>query len=187
MDGLTQETYSKYRIEGELHKVLEGVVNLVNAKKELRSATPNIIIQFLAFSHNEHEIVSVKKLKKQLGVDMVKIKSAQFYEPDNSELIPQNEDLTRYRKSDSGGYTIKNKIVNRCWRLWSSPVITQDGQVLPCCFDKDAEHSLGKLNGDSFEKIWKNNQYTNFRNQVFTDRSKIDICRNCSEGSKVWL
>lgn len=187
LDGLTQETYSKYRIEGLLQKVLEGIKNLVNAKKELGSATPNIIIQFLAFSHNEHEIEKVKKLKNQLGVDEVKIKSAQFYEPDNSELIPQNEELTRYRKSKSGSYAIKNKIVNRCWRLWSSPVITQDGQVLPCCFDKDAEHALGKLNDDSFEKIWKDSKYNDFRKQVFTDRSKIDICRNCSEGSKVWL
>ena len=187
LDGMTQETYSKYRIEGDLQKVLKGIENLVNAKKELGSATPNIIIQFLAFSHNEHEIKSVKKLKKQLGVDAVKIKSAQFYEPDNSDLIPQNEELTRYRKSESGSYVIKNNIVNHCWRLWSSPVITQDGQVLPCCFDKDAEHSLGKLNGDTFTNIWNNNNYKSFREQVFTDRSKFDICRNCSEGSKVWL
>lgn len=187
LDGLTQETYSKYRIEGKLEKVLNGIENLVRAKKELHSATPYIILQFLAFSHNEHEIKAVKKLKNQMGVDAIKIKSAQFYEPDSSELIPKNEDLTRYIKSDSGSYVIKNKIVNRCWRLWSSPVITQDGQVLPCCFDKDAEHSLGKLNGDSFASIWKNKKYTNFRKQVFSERSKIDICRNCSEGSKVWL
>jgi len=187
LDGLTQKTYSKYRIEGTLQKVLDGIDNLVKAKNDLRSATPNIIIQFLVFSHNEHEIKLVKKLKKQLGVDAVKIKSAQFYNPDNSELIPQDENLTRYRKNKSGSFAIKNKIVNRCWRLWSSPVITQDGQVLPCCFDKDAEHSLGKLNGDSFTNIWNDNDYSDFRKQVFTDRSKIDICRNCSEGSKVWL
>lgn len=187
LDGITQKTYSKYRIDGELEKVLEGVNNLVFAKEKLGSSTPNIIIQFLAFSHNEHEIESIKKLKKQLGVDQVKIKSAQFYEPDNSDLIPKNEDLTRYKKNESGNYSIKNKVVNRCWRLWSSPVITQDGQVLPCCFDKDAEHALGKLNNDDFTTIWGGDNYHVFRNQVFTGRSKIDICRNCSEGSKVWL
>ena len=56
LDGLTQETYSKYRIDGKLEKVLSGIENLVKVKKELRSATPYITIQFLAFSHNEHEI-----------------------------------------------------------------------------------------------------------------------------------
>jgi radical SAM protein with 4Fe4S-binding SPASM domain len=186
LDGLTQKTYSKYRVEGELKTVLSGIENLVEAKRKRKSHTPYIIIQFLAFSHNEHEIEEVKKLKKQLGVDEVKIKSAQFYEPDSSDLIPENETLTRYRKSDTGKYEIKNNMVNHCWRLWTSPVITQDGQVLPCCFDKDAEHALGDLKTDAFKNIWNDKSYQGFRKQVFTDRSKIDICRNCSEGSKVW-
>jgi len=187
LDGLTQETYSKYRVEGELKTVLSGIENLVEAKRKLNSPTPYFIIQFLAFSHNEHEIEAVKKLKQKLGVDEVKIKSAQFYEPDNSDLIPENELLTRYRKRDDGKYQIKNTLVNRCWRLWTSPVVTQDGQVLPCCFDKDAEHPLGDLKEGSFDKIWGNKNYRDFRKQVLTDRSKIAICRNCSEGSRVWL
>lgn len=187
LDGLTQETYSKYRVKGELQKVLDGIKNLVEAKKQLGLATPHIIIQFLVFSHNEHEIEAVKKLKQKMGVDEVKIKSAQFYEPEKSDLIPKNESLTRYRKTDNGKYKIKTRLVNRCWRLWTSPVVTQDGQVLPCCFDKDAEHALGDLKTVSFEKIWGDKNYRDFRNRVFTDRSKIEICKNCSEGSKVWL
>ena len=187
LDGVTQETYSKYRVEGKLQTVLNGINNLVEAKRKLKSTTPYLIIQFLAFSHNEHEIEAVKKLKQDLGVDEVKIKSAQFYEPDSSELIPENEAMTRYRKSDDGKYEIKNNLVNRCWRLWTSPVVTQNGQVLPCCFDKDAQHPLGDLKAVSFDKIWGDKNYRDFRKQVFTDRSKIDICKNCSEGSKVWL
>jgi len=187
VDGLTQETYSKYRVEGRLKTVLSGIENLVTAKKKMGSAKPYIIIQFLVFSHNTHEIEAVKKLKNQLGVDEVKIKTAQFYEPDRSDLIPENESLTRYRKNDSGKFEIKTHLVNRCWRLWTSPVVTQDGQVLPCCFDKDAEHALGDLKTDTFDDIWKGKTFHDFRKQVFSDRSKIDICRNCSEGSKVWL
>jgi len=187
LDGLTQETYSKYRVEGSLQQVMNGIENMVEAKKRLGSVTPFIVIQFLAFSHNEHEIEAVKKLKKQLGVDEVKIKSAQFYKPDQSELIPENDALIRYRKSDTGKYEIKNQMVNRCWRLWTSPVITQDGQLLPCCFDKDANHPLGDLKTDGFDRIWSDNNYRDFRTRVFTDRSQINICKNCSEGSKVWL
>ena len=27
---------------------------------------------------------------------------------------------------------------NHCWKLWHANVITWDGLVVPCCFDKDA-------------------------------------------------
>jgi len=37
MDGTTQETYEKYRIEGDINKVREGIKNLVEAKMKLGS------------------------------------------------------------------------------------------------------------------------------------------------------
>jgi len=187
LDGLTQETYSKYRVGGNLKTVLSGIKNLVTAKKELHSSSPFIIIQYLAFSHNEHEIDEIKMLGKSLGVNEVKIKSAQIYAPDSSDLIPKNEKLSRYKKNANGKYEIKSKMANSCSRLWSSPVITQDGQMIPCCFDKDAQHTLGKLNGQSLKTIWNGETYNQFRKQVFTNRAEIDICKNCTEGTKVWL
>jgi len=187
VDGITQESYSKYRVGGKLNTVLEGIENLVNAKKELNSSKPFIIVQFLAFSHNKHEIGEIKNMKTKYGVNDVKIKLAQFYNPNTSELIPKEESLTRYKKNNSGDYIIKNNQANRCWRLWSSPVITQDGQVLPCCFDKDANYPMGKLENESFSEIWNNKKYNGFRKQLFSERNKIDICQNCSEGSKVWF
>jgi len=58
---------------------------------------------------------------------------------------------------------------------------------VPCCFDKDAKHVLGSLKDDDFSTIWKSNTYKNFRKSVLSSRNTIDICKNCSEGSKVWL
>nr|WP_256367546.1 MULTISPECIES: SPASM domain-containing protein [unclassified Lentimicrobium] len=66
--------------------------------------------------------------------------------------------------------------------MWRASVITWDGQVVPCCFDKDADHQMGNLLEDSFQNIKSNKKYTNFRNQVFSNRSTIEICKNCSEG-----
>jgi radical SAM protein with 4Fe4S-binding SPASM domain len=70
--------------------------------------------------------------------------------------------------------------------MWSSAVITWDGKVVPCCFDKDATHQLGDLQKVTFQEVWKSSVYQSFRKQVFTDRKSIDICSNCSEGTKVW-
>jgi len=38
----------------------------------------------------------------------------------------------------------------------------------------------------SFKEIWKNGEYKKFRSQILQGRKNIDICSNCSEGTKVW-
>jgi MoaA/NifB/PqqE/SkfB family radical SAM enzyme len=56
----------------------------------------------------------------------------------------------------------------------------------PCCFDKDAKYQLGDLKKDSFKEIWHNQNYQQFRSQILKGRDQIDICKNCTEGCKVW-
>ena len=70
--------------------------------------------------------------------------------------------------------------------MWSSCVITWDGLVVPCCFDKDAKHQLGDLKLQSFEELWNSSKYQGFRQSILKSRQEIDICKNCSEGTKVW-
>jgi radical SAM protein with 4Fe4S-binding SPASM domain len=77
-------------------------------------------------------------------------------------------------------------MVNRCWKLWHANVITWDGLVVPCCFDKDAQHRMGDLKSGSFKSIWKSEAYKNFRTSLMNGRKNIDICSNCSEGASVW-
>jgi radical SAM protein with 4Fe4S-binding SPASM domain len=186
IDGTNQETYSKYRKGGQLNKVIEGTENLLKWKKELGVQTPHIIWQFIAFKHNEHQIPEIKKLAKEIGVDELGIKTAQIYDYQTSnEFIPENEDLSRYSKTETG-YQIKNKLLNQCWRMWRGSVITWDGLVVPCCFDKDATHRFGNISKQSFKSVWSGEQYNNFRKAILKSRKEIDICTNCTEGTKVW-
>lgn len=217
IDGTTQESYQSYRIGGDLNKVMEGTKNILKWKKELRSKTPHVIFQFVVFRQNEHEVEAIKKLGKDLGVDEVKIKSAQIYDYENgNERIPLNESFSRYFKDKDGNYKVKGpdspalrfpvsaqheengrtgERENRgaatepasCWKMWNSCVITWDGKIVPCCFDKDAKHQLGNLKERSFRDIWFNGSYTKFRTSLLRSRNEIDICKNCSEGTKVWV
>jgi radical SAM protein with 4Fe4S-binding SPASM domain len=70
--------------------------------------------------------------------------------------------------------------------LWHANVITWDGIVVPCCFDKDATHQLGNLANKPFKEVWQSNEYHTFRKNLMTSRKSIDICANCSEGLSVW-
>ena len=187
IDGTTQEVYQQYRVGGKLEKVLEGAKNIIKWRKELKSKTPFVIFQFLVVKPNEHQIDDVKRLAKEVGVDDVWFKTAQVYDYENdpNNLIPDNDKYSRYKKNGKG-YEFKGRLSNHCWRLWHDPVITWDGLVAPCCFDKDAQHKLGDLKQKSFKEIWTNGEYKKFRSKILEGRKNIDICSNCSEGTKVW-
>ncbi|HEX6181573.1 MAG TPA: SPASM domain-containing protein [Chitinophagaceae bacterium] len=188
IDGTTQDVYQQYRVGGQLDKVLQGARNMVKWKKELKSKTPFLIFQFLVVKPNEHQMEEVKQLAEEIGVDDVWFKTAQVYDYENDPhgLIPTKEKYSRYRTNPDGSHSFKNSLDNHCWRLWHSPVITWDGLVVPCCFDKDAQHRLGDLKNKPFREIWHNKEYIHFRTQLLQGRKNIDICANCSEGTKVW-
>ena len=188
IDGTTQEVYQQYRVGGNVEKVIAGAKNIVKWKRALNSKTPFVFFQFLVVKPNEHQIEEIKKLADEVGVDEVRYKTAQVYDYTNdpNNLIPVNEKFSRYKKNKQGKHEAKNKLANHCWKLWQANVITWDGMVVPCCFDKDAKHRLGDLKNESFKEIWQNNKYKKFRKDLMTGRKNIDICANCSEGVSVW-
>ncbi|MFZ4785551.1 MAG: radical SAM/SPASM domain-containing protein [Flavobacteriales bacterium] len=187
IDGTTQEVYEQYRVHGKLDLVLEGTKNMIAAKRKLNSQTPHVIFQFLVVKPNEHQINDVYALAKTLGVDEVRLKTAQIYHPTpDHPLIPKQSRYSRYKSTREGKMVLKNEMLNNCFRMWTSSVITWDGKIVPCCFDKDAKHQLGDLQEKTFEEIWRSSKYKSFRTNVFTHRESIDICANCSEGTKVW-
>jgi radical SAM protein with 4Fe4S-binding SPASM domain len=186
IDGTTQETYEKYRIGGTYTKVIEGIQNLVYWKKQLKKRNPLIVLQFLILKFNQHQVNEIKLLSKELKVDQLVFKTAQIYSFEKgSNLIPDVPKYSRYKKVNTD-YVITNKLNNRCWRMWSSSVITWDGKTVPCCFDKDAKYVLGDLKKNPFLEIWNNSHQLSFRQKILRSRKEIDICKNCSEGSKIW-
>ena len=188
VDGTTQEVYEQYRKAGKLESVLQGARNLVKWKEELNSPTPHLIFQFLVVKPNEHQMEDVVRLADEIGIDEVKFKTAQLYDYKNGNpLMPEQEKYARYFKKKDGTYGIKNKLQNHCWKLWHSCVITWDGLVAPCCFDKDVTHRLGDVKEESLHKIWEGGAYDDFRTKLLKGRSEIDICKNCTEGCEVWL
>jgi radical SAM protein with 4Fe4S-binding SPASM domain len=188
LDGSTQEVYESYRQQGDIQKVLKGAENIVKWKKKLKSHKPYTLFQFLVVRPNEHQIEEAKALVKEVGVDGILFKSAQIYDYEQgSELIPTIEKYARYRKKEDGRWAIKNPLHNYCWKMWHSNVITWDGMVVPCCFDKDAKYSIGSLKDSPLYEIWESPEYQNFRTKLARDRRAIDICTNCTEGGKVWL
>lgn len=181
IDGATQEIYESYRVGGKLHKVLDGVTEVVYWKNELKSSTPLLEIQFIVFRTNEHQLFEMKKLAKSLGADRLTFKTAQLYDFENgNKFLTTIQKYSRYKLRRDGKYHIKGNQPNHCWRLWSGAVINANGEVLPCCFDKASDFSFGNINEKPFANIWHNKKASGFRGSILQNRKQYEICRNCT-------
>lgn len=182
MDGVTQEVYEKYRVGGNLEKVEKGLKLLLQQRKERKMTYPRVVLQFLVTGQNEHELPNLKCWAKEMEVDELQLKTTQIYDYQNgSELIPSDLGYSRYLPNGDGTWRLKKKIQNKCWRMWQGAVSTWDGKIVPCCFDKDASHVMGGLDRMTLREIWRSMPYFEFRTQLLSDRSEIEICRNCTE------
>jgi radical SAM protein with 4Fe4S-binding SPASM domain len=187
LDGITERSYRVYRQGGSLLQVLDGLERFATVRRRCNSRTPRLLLQFLVLKHNEKEIPQVLELGLCLGADRVMLKSAQVYNFDDiEEILPMRRQFRRYVKGPEGVWKLIGEVRNTCLRLWNSTLVTWDGKVLPCCYDKDADHALGDLRTESFTAIWRNQRYQDFRQQVLSNRPGMEMCANCGEGLKVY-
>lgn len=181
MDGISKTTYDQYRINGDYDLVLRNMKALVEAKRALNSATPQIVWQFIIMRQNEHEIEDVKRIAKEIGVDKLEFKTVQIYSKDDLSFLPSDHKLSRYNAKNSD-FKLKTGLLNRCRRLWTQPVINWDGELSICCYDKDLQFQIGNIAEQSFEDLWFGSAMNKIRRQILKGRDKFAICRNCGEG-----
>lgn len=180
LDGMDQQVYSVYRKNGNVDKVKEGITTLSRAVKDNRSKL-KIEIQVLVNRHNENQLRGIRDFAKIAGAGF-NMKSMQIYNQEAySEWMPSAGHFRRY-VTDGEKKGIRSSLPRRCARVWLNPVVTWNGKVLPCCFDKDGEYIMGDLNTHSFHEIWHGNSFREFRQRVLSEREKIYICRNCTSG-----
>lgn len=184
LDGITQPVYSTYRMGGNLELVIEGVRNLSEALKRV-SNSPDLELLFLYGKHNAHELEDVKSFARSLGVSF-KVKSMEVLNPGDAEQwIPESGEKTRY-EIKGGTYDLKKRPVRGCFRVWTTPVITWDGNMLPCCFDKDAVNSFGNISEQPFESIWNGAKRKEFIAELIRTRAFCSICSKCPQGLKLF-
>ena len=155
---------------------------MVQAKKQSRKHTPFIILQCLMLKGNENRRTEVRRLSQELGADRLEFKTLQLTDlTKQSDLIPGNIKYSRYKAGKNGGYEIKRKRSRPCRRVFKTLTLTWGGQVVACCYDKDAEFLFGNINETSLAEIWKGDARRDFINSMLRNRKAIRICRDCME------
>ena len=134
IDGVTQETYQKYRVGGDLNKVIRNIHKINALKERYRSSTPDLILQFVLFGHNRHELEKAALLAKMLKMDFFPRLN---YSTDAFTLSVQQRESIRQSLgyADRKDYLEKrgrNYLREACYHLWQDPQIGWDGELLGC-------------------------------------------------------
>ena len=179
LDGVTQEVYEQYRVNGHLFRVFDNIELLVRKKRELGMQTPFLEWQFIVMRQNEHQIPAAREKAKEIGVDNIIFKKVDFpHGADDPELgerwLPQSPEYLR-AKPFSKPFREDAK---RCWRLWRSAIVNWDGGLAPCCYLTDKAHDFGDVTKNSVKQIWNNDHYLTAR-RLFEDDFTPEIAVGC--------
>jgi len=190
IDGIHQDTYERFRQTGKLETALEGVRNLVAAKRALKSQTPLINFRFIVTKNNEHEIPELKNLVRTLGVDVLTIKTLNpydFYSESSSKkqtyydsLLPQDARYHRFRYEGSVANRHRIRRNPKCTRAWDCLTIHWNGVVCLCTYDYKAKYILGNVKTNTINDVWFGAPIRSIRRKFKNDWEQIDLCRNCT-------
>ena len=170
LDGLTQDTYSKYRQNGDLNKVMAGIKELAAFKVKHKSSVPRITLQMLVNRFNENQISEFLSLQKIKGINACLLKTMQIIDEVNADILaPVNK---KFRRS------IKKSSVKICSKILTTAVITWSGKVLPCCYDKGENYILSDSCQDLKELSLSLKE---FRINLLQNEINPEMCENCEE------
>jgi radical SAM protein with 4Fe4S-binding SPASM domain len=185
-DGASERTYKLCHGKDYFKRVINNIKVLTEEKRKLRSELPFIELQFIVMKENENEIRDISGIAKDLGVnkmtylklqaDRLSIDKLGRFSSVN-ELLPINK---RFCYSSQ-----ERKRFNFCRIPWEETLIRYSGKVIPCCFDIGQLYAMGNVLQDGryagFRKIWNNQNYRVFRNQITVNLEALPTCSCCEK------
>lgn len=198
MDGLSQSSYEAYRKGGRVEKARAAIRylreerDIARRQRLISGDYPIIELQCLLLRSNEREQALMRKTYRLLGADRLTFKTAQFYDYQyGNPLMPARDRDRRYEHCADGTYRMKRHPLRRlwqaltgispCYRLWAGCVLTTNGDVLPCCYDKSHTHAYGNLHDASLPTLFRSKQAGAFRRTAIRTafQQAPEICQNC--------
>ncbi len=184
VDGITAESYLRFRKGGNLERVLDNIRMLVEAKRSLGATTPLLNLRMVVSSANEDQMEDFEALGRRLGVDMVSFKAFSTRQSGgenaevNRKFVPRTNAFRWYRYGQKE--TVDRK-AGRYWCRfpWTKPTLFADGMIVACEFDKFYEAPFGNINEQSFDEIWFSPEAEAFRRRFQKNRDQFAFCDDC--------
>jgi len=138
IDGVDQKTYSTYRVNGDLGKVLENIRTINRLKKAYNSFYPVLGWLFVVFGHNEHQIPEARKMARDFDMSFSAklswddLYTETFSPVKDTELVAGESGIGAGNRQEYRERYGKEYMSKVCHGLWVKPQINYDGRLLGC-------------------------------------------------------
>lgn len=196
LDGATKETYEKIRRGADFEKTLEGIRNLIKARKT--KGAPFIDLWMVGVGENILELPLMVDLAVELGVDSLTLQpDMTFWGKDDfrekmkkkslSDQVINVGDIVKesQNKAKEKGlnfvYVRKTRFTRRkpCVWPWQSGFIATDGRMVPCCLLADPDiTNFGNILETPFKDIWNGQEMKELRRSL-KEGKLYHYCSDC--------
>lgn len=182
IDGLTDETNSKYRVGAKLEPILTGMRKLAELKRRRKARFPVLQLRYIVMRHNEHEVEHIEEFARQHEFELLTLRSISLFDITDADkvqsgFVPVNEILQPYQYKEGKRQKRPGFI---CTMPFWFPSVQADGGVVSCEQDHSGKHRFGTMIGGArFRDIWFSEQAAAVRKLVRDEHEKLSFCRNC--------
>ena len=172
IDGLTQNTYEKYRVGGEVKKVVENI-KMLEKINSYYSNPVTILPQFIVFDHNYHEVEEFKQFCENINLKPV------FKKPYIRFGIVKESNDKKYRRIKYLNKEDHLNAISKCGHVTCVMTITVSGKLLLCAQDYNGEWPLGNIldKKTTVESLWNHPFYKSEREKIM-NKCAPEICTN---------
>ncbi len=182
VDGISQETYQRFRRKGRLDTVLEGIRRVVAEKRRSGSRTPIVNLRFIVMQHCEHEVPLLREFAQSLGVDVLTLRKFHFVPGTTGGGLVPSESRFQLPLLAQDTRTPVRVSRNPCRNLWNCPTVHWDGTVCSCFMDYNERRPLGSLQQQGFREIWYGESYKRLRSEFRRSWQQLPLCGECASG-----
>jgi len=201
IDAGTKQTYENFRRGMKWDKMIEGVNNLLKAKRKYKSYLPTLAWHFVINKANVHEVIKIQDFI--LTFDLRPEERHIFYNrllhnyPEISDIymeIPEDLKKTILLEAQKRNIHVSFNAptspslqapINYCTDFWQ-PFIFVNGDVFPCCCQHESNRRFWEFSlrlGNIFEtkdlrKIWFGSRWRHLRRTLYQGRLP-EVCVDC--------
>ena len=165
IDGASPQSYSVYRINGDLERVLANVDRINHFKHLHGSKLPALTWQFVVFGHNEHEIDAARAMATARDMQFRPIRNLDAaYSPLRDAVgtaARTGLDLAISTDATLDGLAAD---LGFCHQLWDAPQINWNGELLGCCFNNT--RAFGNVLETPLAKLLAGRDYRYMQNML---------------------